>query len=127
MPMKLYRRHQQDCAGNHLQRSTSYESDEGRRGWKRCTCMIHASGTIAGAKNRKSTGAFMWNEARAIALKWEESGWDSDSPPVSAPAPERKRGPKWTTIEYAANSYLLEHEHTGSAENTIRKYRALLR
>src|ERR1051326_3806273 len=127
MPLKLYRRHQQDCAGKHLQRSTSYESDEGRRGWKKCTCMIHVSGTIAGVKNRKSTGTFTWDAARAIALRLEKACWDGAPAPLPASVPEADVDPKRISIEYAANSYLAEHENTGSAHNTMRKYTVILK
>ena len=46
MVLKLYRRHRIDCEGNHPEDSRSGEFEEGRRGWKKCACLIHASGTL---------------------------------------------------------------------------------
>ncbi len=56
MALKLYRRHRKECEGVHTEDSRSGEFEEGRRGWKRCSCLIHAPGTIAGKFNRKHTG-----------------------------------------------------------------------
>jgi hypothetical protein len=41
MVLKLYRRHRIDCEGNHPEDSRSGEFEEGRRGWKKCACLIH--------------------------------------------------------------------------------------
>jgi hypothetical protein len=56
MALKLYRRHRKECEGGHPEDSRSGEFEEARRGWKRCSCIIHASGTIGDKFNRKQTG-----------------------------------------------------------------------
>jgi lactoylglutathione lyase len=48
MALKLYRRHRKECEAGHPEDSKSGEFEEGRRGWKRCGCPIHASGNIRG-------------------------------------------------------------------------------
>ena len=53
MALKLYRRHRKECEGGHPEDSRSGEFEEGRRGWKKCACLIHASGTLGGTFNRK--------------------------------------------------------------------------
>src|SRR4029450_2702584 len=45
MPLKLYRRHRLECEARHSEDSRSGEWEESRRGWKRCNCGIHISGT----------------------------------------------------------------------------------
>jgi hypothetical protein len=77
MALKLYRRHRKDCEGNHPEDSRTGEFEEGRRGWKRCACVIHVSGTIAGKFNRKQTGATEWEQAKAIADEWVKAGMGS--------------------------------------------------
>ncbi len=54
--LKLYRRHPKDCEGRYREELRSGEFEEGRRGWKRCRCLIHAAGTLVGKFNRKPTG-----------------------------------------------------------------------
>ena len=52
MSLSLYRRHARipgKCSGGHQPDAQTYESDERRRAWKRCSCPIYASGTIGGA------------------------------------------------------------------------------
>ena len=53
MPLKLYRRHRKECEAARPEDTRTGEFEEGRRGWKKCACLIHASGTLAG---RNSTG-----------------------------------------------------------------------
>ena len=57
MALALYRRHRKECEGGHAEDSRSGEFEEGRRGWKKCGCLIHVSGTSRAAKfSRKQTG-----------------------------------------------------------------------
>jgi integrase len=122
MPLKLYRRHRTDCEGGHSEDSRSGEFEEGRRGWKRCACVIHASGTVGGKFSRKQTGRADWNEAREVAAGWEQSrSWDGEEPVVvvTAVAPAR------VTIERAVEAFLGEHSEI-SAPNTQKNYRLLL-
>ena len=74
MPLKLYRRHGKDCEASFPEGVFTGEYEEGRRGAKRCSCTIHASGTLAGKFNRKRTGCFKWDDARAITAQWEAAG-----------------------------------------------------
>jgi len=60
MALKLYRRHRTECEGGHPEDARSGEFEEGRRGWKRCACLIHVSGTLGGKFNRKQTGKSEW-------------------------------------------------------------------
>ncbi|MCU1259589.1 MAG: hypothetical protein JWO80_2474, partial [Bryobacterales bacterium] len=50
--LNLYRRHRQECEAGHPTESRSGEFEERKKGWKRCACMIFASGTIAGKFKR---------------------------------------------------------------------------
>ena len=54
--LALYRRHRQNCKGDHAHNTRSSEYDERKKGWKRCECPIFASGTLQGTFKRQSTG-----------------------------------------------------------------------
>ena len=48
MALTLYRRHRKEREGGDVEDSRSGEFEEGRRGWKKCACLIHVSGTLDG-------------------------------------------------------------------------------
>ena len=48
MALNLYRRHRRDCKAGHPEELRSGEFDERKKGWKRCSCPIFASGTLQG-------------------------------------------------------------------------------
>jgi len=52
MVLRLYWRHSKECKKERPEDSKSGEFEESRRGWERCGCLIHASGTIAGKFSR---------------------------------------------------------------------------
>jgi integrase len=123
MALKLYRRHRLECEGKHPEDLRTGEFEEGRRGWKKCACLIHASGTIAGKFNRKQTGATEWEQAKAVADEWlKAKSWDSETnPPVAPEAAKSNR----ITIEHAVKAFLAELQETIAA-GTHKKYRLLL-
>ena len=127
MPLTLYRRHRKGCEGRHTEDSRSGEFEEGRRGWKRCACVIHASGTISGKFSRKQTGKSDWDEARGIAAAREKEGsWSREKAApapqiVTAPAPSHAK----ITIDRAIAAFLGEHSET-SAVNTQKNYKLQL-
>jgi len=88
MALNLYRRHGSNCVGGRALHETTYESDEFRRNWKRCSCPIYASGTLSGHFRRKNTEQKTWPEAHTVAAGWESAGrW----PPPSRGSLERRR------------------------------------
>jgi len=66
MALRLYRRHRKECEAGHPEDFKSGEFEEGRRGWRRCGCPIHASGTIRGKLKRQSTGQWEWDAASVV-------------------------------------------------------------
>src|SRR5580700_9790009 len=122
MALKLYRRHRKDCEGGHPEDTRSGEFEEGRRGWKRCACLIHVSGTLGGKFSRKQTGKSDWTTAKAIVELWETAdSWDgkveSDAPPVVTSLPGR------IAIADATRVFLSNREGAKIAPATLRKYR----
>ncbi len=111
----LYRRHSRvpgKCTGGHEPDAQSYESDERRRGWKRCSCPIYASGTIDGQFRRVNTKQVAWSGARAVAASWEAArAWP-------APAPTRPGGRVITELTgtESPNQWLLRIEYTGFSD-----------
>jgi integrase len=129
MPLTLYRRHGKDCKASHAEGSFTGEFEEGRRGAKRCSCIIHASGTLAGKFNRKRTGCFKWDEARAIAAQWEAAGkWSGSIEPPQPPAvPQEPTTPRGVTIADATEAFLAKCRNRGIQPTTFNKYRTFVK
>jgi integrase len=123
MALKLYRRHRKECEGGHPEDARSGEFEEGRRGWKKCACLIHVSGTLGEKFNRKQTGKSDWDEAKALVASWETAdAWDgkvelAPPPPVSTPVAGR------ITIADATKVFLSNREGAKIAHATLRKYK----
>ena len=121
MALKLYRRHRKECEGGHPEDARTGQFEEGRRGWKKCACLIHASGTLAGRFNRRQTGKTEWDEARAVAADWEQAGsWNGEIKP-EPPAPATLSGR--ISIDEATKIFLTLREGDKIAPATLRKYR----
>jgi len=123
MALILYRRHRKECEGGHAEDSRSGEFEEGRRGWKKCACLIHASGTLGHRSSRKQTGKSNWDEAKTVAAVWEAAqSWDGAvkvEVPAAPAAPDGR-----ITMERAILAFTAEQSHT--AANTKKMYRLLL-
>jgi hypothetical protein len=121
MALKLYRRHRKECEGKHPEDARTGEFEEGRRGWKRCACIIHAAGTLQRKFKRRQTGQTDWDAAKALAAAWKRAGsWNGEvNQPELLPEPTRN---KRTTLEQAIKAFLAEfQEHAAFA--TQKKYR----
>jgi integrase len=127
MPLTLYRRHRKGCEASRPEGSFSGEFEESRRGAKRCSCVIHASGTLAGKFNRKRTGCFKWDDAREVAAKWEAAGaWGGPIQPPE-PAPPPTTAPRGVTIADATDAYLAKCQNRGIQSATLNKYRTFVK
>jgi integrase len=124
MTLTLYRRHRTKCEGGHDEDARSGQFEEGRRGWKKCACLIHVSGSLGGKFRRRDTGRSDWAEAKAVVASWEAAqSWDGPAPAEPAPAPAVPDGR--ITIDRAIQAFTAEfQEH--AATNTQKKYRLLL-
>src|ERR1700744_3360972 len=121
MALKIYRRHRKECEGGHPEDAKSGEFEEGRRGWKKCACLIHVSGTLGGKFNRKQTGKSDWDEAKALVALWEGAdAWDGR--PALPPAPVAE-GPARISIADAVAVFMSIREGDEIAPATLRKYR----
>jgi integrase len=125
MALQLYRRHCKECKGNHAEDSKSGQFEEGRRGWKRCDCLIHASGTIAGKFKRQSTGEWEWEKANSVATTWMAVGsWapgasQPEPPEIPAPTPPR------ITVKQATDAYIAKCNSRDIKSPTLAKYKTL--
>jgi integrase len=123
MALKLYRRHRTECEAGRSEDSRSGEFEEGWRGWRRCACLIHVSGTLGGKFNRRNTGKSDWDEARAVVSVWNSAGnWDGEVPSPPPPTLDDD-APARITVDRAISVFLAEHS---AAVNTQKKYRLLL-
>ncbi len=84
--LSFYRRHRQNCKGNHAHNSRSSEYDERKKGWQRCECPIFVSGTLQGTFIRQNTGQWEWENARSEAIGYEQAKSWSGEPPQIVPA-----------------------------------------
>jgi site-specific recombinase XerD len=125
MALTLYRRHRTECEGKHAEDSRSGEFEEGRRGWKKCACLIHVSGTLGGKFSRKQTGKSDWDEAKPVAALWEAArSWDGlaqteESIPLAPAVPDGR-----ITIVRAIQAFTAEYR--GHSASTQKNYRLLL-
>lgn len=133
MAVHLYRRHRINCEGGHAEDSCSGEFDERRRGWKSCTCAIHASGILGGKFRRRTTSTATWEEALAYVRGREAAdSWDptfvalrvhlpAPQPPATGNAPPTVQN-RLVVMEACALFYE-SRESQGLKASTLRKYR----
>jgi len=125
MAHRLCRRHRKECEAGHPEDFKSGEFEEGRRGWKRCGCPIHASGTIRGKFKRQSTGRWEWDAARAVAALWENTETRCELPLKEAAEPYQPASAQAAapTIPEATHAFLSKCETRGIRRTTLAKYR----
>lgn len=128
MALKLYRRHRKECEGGHPEDARTGQFEEGRRGWKKCGCLIHVSGTLGGKFSRRQTGKTDWDEAKVLAALLEKAdAWDGQDnaeqilslPTATNPAPER------IGVARAIAAFTAEFEEY-AAQATRKKYKRIL-
>jgi integrase/recombinase XerD len=128
MALNVYRRHGSHCPGGRTLHEMTYEADELRRSWRKCSCPIYASGTLGGKFKRKNTERTVWTDAKSVVEAWEagrswEGGASKASQPPDPPAPEPKPQSSRITISDAIAAFLTIREGAKIAPATLRKYR----
>jgi hypothetical protein len=127
MALKLYRRHRKECEAGHPEDSKSGEFEEGRRGWKRCGCPIHASGNIRAKFKRQSTGEWEWDAARSVTARWESAGtWVERPSEVASESCQVFAQSAAPTVPEATAAFLLKCETRGIRRTTLAKYRTFV-
>ena len=124
MALNLYRRHRRDCTAGHPEDSRSSDLDERRKGWKRCSCPIFASGTLQGKFRRQTTGQWEWIPAKAVVAELDKAGAWGSQIIHPEPLPEVTKARR-VTVERAVEAFLDELRET-AAFATHKKYRLLL-
>jgi integrase len=131
MPLNLYRRHfriARKCLGGYEPDFRNYETDELRRGWKKCHCPIYADGTLGGKFKRRNTKKTNWREAKEVVAAWEAAGtWGAPDAAIAVPArapepPEAEASRPSITIQFATDAYLANRAGRSIAPATLRKY-----
>jgi integrase len=126
MALNLYRRHRLECEAGHTEDLRSGDWEERRKGWKRCNCVIHISGTLGGKFKRRATGRTRWEEARAVATALElANAWDatvSALPPPQLPGSTATSETPQVTITRAIEVFLANREASVTLP-TYRKYK----
>lgn len=127
MALNVYRRHGSHCPGGRALHAMTYEADELRRSWKKCSCPIYASGTLGGKFKRRNTERTAWIDAKSVVEGWEAArAWDGFSNPIQTPSPpaqEVTSRPSRITISDAIAAFLAIREGAKIASATLRKYR----
>jgi integrase len=127
MALQLYRRHRNECEANRPEDFKSGPLEEGRRGWKKCSCLIHASGSIAGKFGRRSTGERDWEKAQTAVGQWVTArSWHSDGLLAEpGPVPATDSLPARTTVSETTDAYLDHYNSRDIQGSTLAKYRTL--
>jgi integrase len=132
MSLTLYRRHTSKCLQGRPRHERTYESDELRRGFKRCQCPIQFEGKIKGLGfQRKSTDETSWDEAKQVVAALEATAKAEPVPPSAPPAQEESiataKRDEPITIEHATREFLADIDARRMDESTRRKYRTMLK
>lgn len=128
MALNVYRRHGSHSPGGRVLHEMTYEADELRRTWKKCSCPIYASGTLGGKFKRKNTERTAWLDAKAIVGDWEcAASWgghvESVRPLAVVAALTADPSTSRLSIVDAVRAYLSIREGARIAPATLRKYR----
>jgi integrase len=132
MGLQLYRRHCKGCKAKRPDDSRTGKFEEGRRGWKKCSCQIFASGTLGGKFKRQCTDNWEWDKAEKVADGWEQA----ESWPVGSKRPaavlEREALPELTapqqgrkTVHEVLEAYLSNCKSREIRGSTLAKYKTL--
>jgi integrase len=119
--LSLYRRHREACEAGCAFDSRSGEFEERKRGWKRCGCLIFASGTLGRKFSRRCLNTDDWDKARQAADDYGKAdSWAGvpAAPPPPEPAAEKPR----VTIAAACRTFITNREAAGLKAATLRKY-----
>lgn len=121
MALNLYRRHREACEAGRAFDSRSGEFDERRRGWKRCGCLIFASGTLGRRFSRRCLDADDWDKARQAAEGYQQADSWAGLPP-GLPPPEPVVEKPRVTVAAACQAFVTNREAAGLKVATLRKY-----
>src|ERR1019366_1057516 len=126
MALSLYRRHNAQCEAKHPKDSHSGELEERSKKWTRCSCPIIAAGSMGKHFKRRKTGRIFWDDAKAVANRWESAGrWPGGPEPPSPPPPTLPAKDRMT-VAGAVEAYLAYHRKN-SAKNTVLRYQGILK
>src|ERR1035438_10778291 len=101
--LTLYKRHTKKCAEARKKDGAAGSETKLRadRGYRRCTCPIHAEGTLRiDGFVRKATGEVKWPKAEELKRKWEDAGTVELALPREEPAPQES-----PTVEYVIEQF----------------------
>lgn len=134
MALHLFRRHRLECEAGFPEDSRTGEFDERKKGWKRCACLLFASGTLGGRFKRKHTGKADWEQARAVVATWEAADTWEDPAPASPtappvpiePPPPPARDPARISLVDAGKVFLASRKGKQLKTSTLSKYRTFI-
>lgn len=120
MALNLYRRHREACEAGRPFDARTGEFEERKRDWKRCACLIFASGTLGGKFSRRCLNTAEWDRARLVAADYESANSWTERPvePQVEPPPEKPR----VSIAVACQAFVTNREAAGLKGATLRKY-----
>ena len=120
--LTLYKRHSKECAEIRRRDGAAESVAELRadRRYRRCTCPIHAEGTLRlDGFIRKATGEVKWPKAEEIKRKWEDAGTLDVAPAVlTGPAPQEP-----PTIAHVIEQFSNDRKACKLSPSTLKKYR----
>jgi site-specific recombinase XerD len=127
--LNFHRRHGRHCEANQPLGKLTGETEERKRGAKKCSCSIFASGTLAGDYRKVGTGCSDWDAAIEAVKPFLEAGSWEAAPPVTAtppPVPAPASGTALVPLDDAIRSFFQDLKASHTAEDTMRGYRYVL-
>src|ERR1022692_1678678 len=110
--LTLYKRHSKECAEIRRRDGAAESVAELRadRGYRRCTCPIHAEGTLRiDGFVRKATGEVKWPKAKELKKTWEDAGTLGVAPPTpTSPGPQEP-----PTVEHVVEQFMNDRKARG--------------
>ncbi len=118
--LTLYKRHTHECAEARKKAGAAESVAELRadRKYRRCSCPIHAEGTLrVDGFVRKTTGQVKWPKAEELKRNWEDAGTLNVQPPAG-PAPQAP-----PSVEHVIDQFHRDRKACGLSPGTLKKYR----
>jgi hypothetical protein len=120
--LTLYKRHNKVCAETRIDNGVKESVPELRsdRGYRRCSCPIHAEGTLRiDGFVRRATGEVKWPEAEKLKKKWEDAGTLDVAPAeLAGPAPQVP-----PTVAHVIEQFIMDRTACKLSSGTLKKYR----
>jgi len=126
--LNYHRRHGRNCEGKHPAGTYTSQSEERKKGWARCKCLIYASGSLDRIARRFATKQSDWQKAAELMAPYIAANSWRVAEPAAAPIQTNESDTLQdratvATIEEACLAWLAAKQNRHVAGSTMKKYR----